>query len=411
MAIPSVTSLANTKSPHIGAMMTHLMIARKTLRPEVTPLLATPSIASMAGMIVLVLSSVASLSAQEVDWTDLHQLTVEGQGWAGDDLAHPFDRLPATAKDTVRPAVWGLSQHSAGICARFVTDAPEIHAEWKLTSSRLAMPHMAATGVSGLDLYVLVPGKDKKSEGQWKWLASGQPRAQSNKTKLVSGLTSEPREYLLYLPLYNGVTEVRVGVPSSHSLKAAPSRPATHQRPIVFYGTSITQGGCASRPGMVHTSILGRWLHRPVINLGFSGNGKMEAEVLKYMGQLDAAVFVIDCLPNMSATEVSKRTVPMVRYLREKHPKTPILLVEDRNYSNAFLIDSKRQRNATSQQALREAYQSLRADGVANLHYLEGDDLLGDDNEGTVDSSHPTDLGFWRQAVAFQKVLREILSH
>ena len=333
-------------------------------------------------------------------WYDARQLVIEGQGWQ--DTKAPYDRLPAKAESEVREAVWSLSRHSAGICVRFATDAQTLQARWTLTSSRLEMPHMPATGVSGLDLYV------KTDDGRWRWLATGQPRAQENTLTLVQGLPPGDRQYLLYLPLYNGVSRVELGVPKQQGLRPGAERPADRRRPIVFYGTSITQGGCASRPGMVHTAIVGRWLDRPVINLGFSGNGRMEAEIARLMAELDAAVYVIDCLPNIAAAEVRERTEPLVKILREARPTTPIVLVEDRNYTDAYLLPQKRARNATSQAALTEAFERLKAAGDEHLHYLPADSLLGDDSEGTVDSSHPTDLGFMRQAEAFRKVLEPL---
>jgi hypothetical protein len=331
-------------------------------------------------------------------WYDLRLLDVEGQGFT--DTKAPYDRLPAKAEDVVRPPVWSLSRHSAGICARFVTNSPEIYCRWTLTSPRLAMPHMPATGVSGIDLYV-------KHEGKWRWLACGRPTAQTNSAKLVSGIPAGSREYLLYLPLYNGVSSVEIGLPKDRSLAKAPPREKGKDKPIVFWGTSITQGGCASRPGMVHTAILGRRLDRPVINLGFSGNGRMEPEVARLIAEIDAAAYVVDCLPNIGAAEVAERTEPLVHILRKAHPETPIVLVEDRSYSDSFLVAAKRERNETSRKALQAAFEKLKKEGVANLYYLEGEHLLGEDNEGTVDSSHPTDLGFWRQADAFEPLLRE----
>src|SRR5262249_47654418 len=159
--------------------------------------------------------------------------------------------------------------------------------------------HMPATGVSGLDLYV------KTEAGKWHWLAIGRPSKQSNHVSLVSGLPAGKHEYLLYLPLYNRVSSVEIGLAKDQKLEKAEPRPAERQKPIVFWGTSITQGGCASRPGMVHTAILGRRLDRPVINLGFSGNGKMEPEMADLLAELDPAVYVLDCLPNLTAAEVA----------------------------------------------------------------------------------------------------------
>ncbi len=337
---------------------------------------------------------------EKVVWYDVRRLGVEGQGWS--ETAAPFDRLPAKSEGKVRPEVWGLSRHAAGLAVRFATDAPVLKARWTLTSGQLAMPHMPATGVSGLDLYV-------KHEGRWRWLAVGIPRGATTTATLVSGLPEGEREYLLYLPLYNGVQSVEIGVPPTNQLKKAPPRPESRRRPMVFYGTSITQGGCASRPGMVHTAILGRRLDRPVINLGFSGNGRLEAEMAELLAELDVAVYVIDCLPNVTEKDAAARTEPLVRILRERRPDTPILLVEDRSYTDAFLLASKRQRNASSRAAFRAAFDRLQAAGVKQLYYLTGEDLLGDDGEGAVDSSHPTDLGFMRQADAFEKALRPIL--
>jgi hypothetical protein len=161
---------------------------------------------------------------------------------------------------------------------------------------------------------------------------------------------------------------------------------------------------------MVHTAILGRRLNRPVINLGFSGNGKMEPEMARLYSELNPAVYVLDCLPNMDGKMVSARIIPFVKILRKAHPKTPILLVEDRSYTNSFLVTSRKKRNVENRLALRKAFEMLKRAGDDNLYYLKGEHLLGDDGEGTVDSSHPTDLGFVRQSDAFEKVLRPIFN-
>jgi lysophospholipase L1-like esterase len=338
-------------------------------------------------------------STDGIHWFDIRDLGVEGQGWT--NVKAPFDRLPAKAEKTVRGAVWNLSRHSAGMAVRFVTDATSIHAHWKLTSPSLAMPHMPATGVSGLDLYV-------KHDGRWRWIANGRPTQQENNIRILTGIPEGTREYLLYLPLYNGVELVEVGVAEGSSVSIAPPR-ASGRKPIIFYGTSITHGASASRPGMVHTAILGRWLDAPVINLGFSGNGRMESEVASLMAELDVSVFVIDCLPNIGPAEVAERTEPLVRILREKHPTTPIVLVEDRSYGDSFLVTSKRERNETSRVALKAIYDRLIAAGDRNLYYIKGEGMIGTDDEGTVDTSHPNDLGFMRQAEAFRTVIEPLL--
>jgi hypothetical protein len=236
----------------------------------------------------------------------------------------------------------------------------------------------------------------------------GQPKFPDTTAALVTGIPAAEREFMVYLPLRNGVTSLEFGVPKGATIKPGPPRsPAS--KPILFYGTSITHGIGASRSGMTHVAMLGRTFHREVINLGFSGNGRMEPEVLKFVAELDPAVFVLDCLPNMNAQQVTERTVPGVKLLRELHPDTPILLVEDRNIQTGFLVEARRKANDANHAALRDAFAALQAEKVKNIYYLEGANLLGDDGEGTVDGSHPTDLGFTRQAAEFERVLRPVL--
>ncbi|QOV91628.1 SGNH/GDSL hydrolase family protein [Humisphaera borealis] len=347
------------------------------------------------------LDSATGKEAKGVIFFDAKAIGIEGQAFA--DTKAPYDRLPGKADGVVRPPVWNLSRDSAGMAVRFVSDAPAIHARWSLTKEKLEMPHMAATGVSGLDLYV------RTEKGNWHWLAVGKPAAQTTTAALISNIPAGKREYLLYLPLYNGVTSLEIGVPKGSTLFKPDARPAARAKPILFYGTSITHGACASRPGMVHTSILGRWFDRPVINLGFSGNGTMDDSMGNLLAELDVAVYVIDCLPNMDAKAVAAKAEPFIRALRKAKPNTPIVLVEDRTYGDAFLIESKAKRNAGSREEFRKTYAKLKAEGMTGLSYLEGEKLLGEDGDDTVDSSHPSDLGFMRQAEAMKVVLEPLL--
>jgi alpha-L-fucosidase len=355
----------------------------------------------------------------EIHWVAAHELAVEGQAWT--DLAAPFDRLPSKAEGVVRPPVWNLSRNSSGIAVRFTSDTARILARWKLGSDRLSMPHMPATGVSGVDLYL-------RQENQWYWLGNSKPTRIEGQTLLAKNLPTSTlpaagREFLLYLPLYNSIDRLEIGVPEGATLKASLPRSAARELPLVFYGTSINQGGCASRPGMTHSAILGRRLERPILNLGFSGNGRMDPELADLLGEVDAAVYILDCLPNMNGKIVIERCAPFVRRLRALRPHTPILLVEDRGNSNALFDQDRASHHAANRRALFASYQTLLEEGVAGLHYLRGEHLLGEDslltfassaaggdNYGTVDASHPTDLGFMRQADVFEPVLRKILA-
>ena len=349
---------------------------------------------------VLFLVPATAFSQDEVQWYDVTQWGIEGRGWGNQERSKWFDRFPAKAEKTVTKSVWGLSRHSAGMMVRFKTDANTIYAKWKVTSSRLGMPHMPPSGVSGLDLYA------RDAQGKWRWAAATLPDKQEMQVTLLRGITPGLREYALYLPLYNGTESLAIGVPAGSNFQGLAPR---KDRPIVFYGTSITQGACASRPGMAYPAILGRWLNLPVINIGFSGNGKMHKEVGDLMIEVDAAAYVIDCLPNMNGAMVTKRCVPLVNQLREAHADTPIVLVEDRRFPNSWLVPDKSKFHDDNHAALRKAYQDLKTAGVKNLYYLGGDELLGDDTEGTTDGSHPNDLGFLRQSELFAPLLGKAL--
>jgi len=338
-----------------------------------------------------------TVEQEAVQWRNARDLGVEGKGWA--DTENDYERFPAKAKGVVPENVWERSRCAAGLCAHFETDATAIHAKWTLEGDPALGPQMAATGCSGLDLYATDP------EGRWRWVTCFAPNGREASAS-VQGLAPGRRRYRLYLPLRNPVKEIRIGAPAGSAFEAAPPRT---DKPIVYYGTSIVHGAAASRPGMCHAAILGRRLDRPMINLGFGGNGRMEAEVADLLAELDPCVYVVDCLPNMTAPLIEERAGTLVRKLRDAHPDTPIVLVEDRTYGNAWIRPEARQRNETSRAALREAFRRLMEDGVTGLTYVEGEHLLGDDGDATVDSSHPTDLGFWRMADALEPVLRPLI--
>ena len=344
----------------------------------------------------------AAPESNKVAWHDVAAWGVEGKGWQ--KTQRYYDRLPSGAEKAVRRAVWGLSRHSAGMLTRFATDAREIHVRYSLLSPRVAMPHMPATGVSGVDLYAL-------DGATWRWVGVSRPASQKVQGKLASSLKPSGealRQFMLYLPLYNGIESLEIGVPDGAEFRPVKPRGGPS---IVFYGTSIMHGACASRPGMAIPAIVGRKLGRPVINLGFSGNGRLEMELARLMSELDAAAYCLDCLPNLHAELVKARTEPFVKFLRKQKPETPIVLVEGRFYADAWINTARAARNQGNHREFRAAYERLTRAGVGGLHYLAADELLGDDNEGTTDGSHPNDLGMMRYAEAYGRVLRPLIGN
>jgi len=334
----------------------------------------------------------------DVVWHDVREWGIEGRAFA--DTEGYFDRLPARAKGIVPPSVWSLSHDTAGMSVRFEADAPILYVRYRILNASLAMAHMPAVGVSGLDLYA-------EHEKRWHFLAHLGPASQNIAARFKPTILPGRRAYQINFPLYNGVTSFEVGTPAGAAFAPIAPRKA---KPVVWYGTSITQGGCASRPGMAFPAILARRLDRPHVNLGFSGSGKMEESVMRFLVEIDAAVFALDCLANMSAEQVRERVEPGVRIIREKHAKTPILLLESRNWQNALLAEGLMKLEREKAVELKRAYDTLRDAGAENLHYCAADDFLGSDGEATVDGSHPTDLGMMRYADALEPVLREIIT-
>jgi lysophospholipase L1-like esterase len=335
----------------------------------------------------------------DIAWHDPAEWGIEGKGWA--DTERMYDRFPARAKGKVPDSVWNLSRQSAGLCVRFKSDSPAINLRMDLLSASLGMPHMPATGVSGFDLYA------RDGRGKWQWVHQINPAAQHVEGPLINGLAPGLKEFVGYLPLYNGVEKLTIGVETGAIFEpVAPDK----RKPIVFYGTSICQGACASRPGIAYTAIVGRMLEQPVINLGFSGSGRMDSGVVDLLAELDPSIYVIDCLPNMDPALVKERTEPLVMKLRSVRPSTPILLVEDRTFGQAPIVPGVMKAHHQRRGELAAAYRRLQSAGVRSLHYLKGDKLLGADSEGTTDGSHPNDLGMMRYAEALRPVLARLIA-
>lgn len=351
-------------------------------------------------------SSIAILPTRaattELAWHAVEPENIEGQGWT--DVKSPFDRLPARAEKIVRPEVWGLSHNSSGLYATFKTNAPRLLVRWTLNSQQLSMSHMPATGVSGVDLYF-------KDDHGWHFLANGRPeKFPDNEAELTVHDASSKGDvwYRLYLPLYNGVKSVEIGVPANSTF--AFEVPQEIKPPIVVYGTSITQGGCAARPGMAYPSILGRRLDREFINLGFSGNGKTEPEVATLIAELEPAAFVIDSLPNLKPDMLAERMPRFIEILRERHPETPILLVQNPLYPSVPYEAVMRSKVEPSNEILAKIHADRVAAGDRAITLVPACNLAAGGGEGTVDGVHPTDLGFVMLADVLEPHLRKILA-
>jgi lysophospholipase L1-like esterase len=186
--------------------------------------------------------------------------------------------------------------------------------------------------------------------------------------------------------------------------------PLAEEKPIVAYGTSICQGACASRPGMTWSNILERSLKQPVINLGFSGNGRLEPELIDLLNEIDAAVYILDCLPNLRSDRDSVTTLALeaIKKLRMAHPQTPIILTDHPGYANMNADLSKKEEVIRLNAALAKAYRQAQQANIPEVYHLTFE-ALGLHPDSFVDHIHPNDYGMLQYAEAYAKLIREIL--
>ena len=339
-------------------------------------------------LMLIVSQSINSQEAHQTKFYGNEYFLIEGTTIPDHLKESPYDRLPASYKELVRTPVWELSKSSAGMSIRFFTDTTSLTVKWEVLNN-FSMDHMPDTGIKGVDLYY-------RNGEEWQYINTGRPQGFLNEYRLVENMSQEMREFRIFLPLYDGVKNVEIGIDSKSSITKPISNP---QKPIIFYGTSITQGGCASRPGMVHTNIISRQLDVDVINFGFSGNGRMEQPIAELISSIEAALYIIECMPNMIKPElITERTIPLVNTIRRNKPDTPIIFVDLFKSPITILNTKTRSEDKALDDALKEEFDKMIKNGYKNIYLIESPKLTDSDHEGTVDAIHFTDLGFQNYA-------------
>lgn len=351
---------------------------------------------------VLGLLVVNILSAQDkIVYKDASEFPFYGR--IHDEADNLYGRLPLAFEEVSRVPVWRLGCNSAGIAVRFRTNSTSIHVKWESLFG-VVMNHMAPTGIRGLDLYAL-------EDGRWRYVSCARPSVEKiTEFRIVGNMTSEYREFILYLSLYDGLKSLEIGGDEGAVFTVPEIDSPKREKPIVFYGTSILQGGCVTRPGMAFTSIISRELDREVFNLGFSGNAKLDMEIAGYMATVkDPGVFVLDYVPNCTAEMIDADAEKFFRIIRDAHPDVPVIMIElpyypTKDYDRKRFEESK-DRNA----AQRRLYDKLKKAGEKKLLYIESDRLLDGCKDATVDGVHYTDLGSVIHAEAILPVIRKAL--
>ena len=301
-----------------------------------------------------------------------------------------YRRLPDDVAAMANDGIRSLATNTAGGRVRFVTDSKRVAIIAKMPRIT-RMPHMAFAGIFGFDMYV---GNTH--------VKTFMPRVEIEDGYESSHTFSDSKERLITInmPLYNDVSGLLIGLDEGASVSRAPDY--TYEPPVVFYGSSITQGGCASRPGNSYEAMLSRELDFNHINLGFSGSARGELSVARHIASLDMSAFVLDYDFNAPTAEHLQKThMPFLMTVREAQPELPIIMISrPRRVPNNDEIKRK--------EIIRGSYLERVAAGDKNVYFIDGATLMVPD--GTVDGTHPTDLGFRAMADGILPVLREALA-
>ncbi|MBP1988417.1 SGNH/GDSL hydrolase family protein [Paenibacillus eucommiae] len=315
-----------------------------------------------------------------------------------------YRRLPKSPAHKISNAVEELANCTAGGQIRFQTNSAVLKIRVKLQGAA-NMYHMPATGQCGFDCYI-------ESEG--KWLYYSTTTYDHTKTEYESvffdALEKQNRNIIINFPLYQGVLDVEIGVePNAEVIAPIPYK---HAGRAIFYGTSITQGGCACRPGMAYTNILSRKFPLEFINLGFSGSGLGEPELAEIIATIpDPACLVLDYEANCLNAERMGITLPeFINIYRRVHPEVPILVLSKIKYAREQFFEEAMKARLAMKQVQEETVAQRQRQGDRNIYFYDGSELLGEDfEECTVDGVHPTDLGFLRMAEGLTPVMAQVL--
>jgi hypothetical protein len=361
--------------------------------------------------IIFLFCSIATAYADALPgfrYEDATNFLIINKGW--DNTTEPYTRLPQQYMDSCRDEQKWLYNHSSGIAVRFATNSKRIAAQYNLKNN-FHMQHMAMTGIKGTDLYYL-----NEQRGVWEHVNTARPqeknfKADSIQSKLyVENLDGEMHEYMIYLPLYDGINWLQIGVDSTAELTMPRVENPRRMGKIVLYGTSIQQGGCASRVGMVPSAMIQREYNLECVNISTSGNARMDLYIAQAMASIeDAICFVVDPVPNCTKDRLDTITYDFIKILRTLRPEVPIIMVEGIMYPytrhNSFFADYLPQKNAS----FRRAYEQHKAENPKGLYYMTHDGQVGPEMEGTVDGVHLTDYGLRAYADILEVVIKKAL--
>ncbi len=337
-----------------------------------------------------------------VDGWEARRIAVRAHGWVKEARKErSWRRIPERAAAPLSASVQELTYSPTSVFLSFATDSPDLSVRM-VNRNAVPMRHMPLSGSAGAELYEWL-------ENAWVPVATAIPSAENPAFEciLFQGRAARRREFRLYLPLYKPMESVALGIAPKAKLEPLPAPEG--RKPLFFYGTSITQGGCANTAGSDFVSRVGRLLDRDAINFGFSGSGKGEPAVAKLIREVDASVFILDYVANVTPEQLAETLPTFLRLLREKHPRTPVVLMSNVGY-NALLTGTN-PIGIAKRDAMLRFYVDAKAAGDPSLHYVDSFSLLPPGLSGAyVDGAHPTSEGFGLIAERLAPQLRIVLA-
>lgn len=349
---------------------------------------------------VLLVALTCMVASAQTKWHDAADLTVIGKPIP---TAKPFARIDTAVYKFNDKTIDRYANYSTGLAVMFETDSRSIKAKWT-TGGENSGANMAAIGQKGLDLYIM-------RDGKWVFAGTGSPKMgkapfNQHEGTIVADMAEGAKQCLLYLPLFDRVDALEIGLDEGTSLKPI-DNPFRYN--IIVHGSSITHGASASRPGMTYPARLGRDNGLYCMNLGFSGMCKLQKEYARYLADIkDVDAFIFDTFSNPLADVIYANFNEFVDIVRAAHPGVPMIFLQTERREVRNFSLKREETEAAKQKAAQEVI-SARMKTDKHIYFIDSEGFLGDEHIATADGTHPTDLGFTYMLEVISPKIKKIL--
>ena len=328
------------------------------------------------------------------DWTEASDLTLCGKLMT--DTPNPYHRV-----DTVKYKGFTTKENfqvrmSSGISVAFKTNSTSIRVQ-TLYGQTSHPTNGNGFSARGYDLYI-------KKDGRWVYAESGVQDGYNKRLKLIDNMDNSEKECLLYLPLYSEVNSVKIGVDKGAMIEAL-ENPFRHR--IGIFGSSFTHGSSTSRSGMTYPAIFSRNTGLQLLSLGCSGNCKLQDYFCDVLCNADVDAFIFDSFSNPTEKQIKERLFPFIEKLQKAHPGKPLIFQatirrESRNF-NTLSEKLEKSRMELVETLMKEACKKYE-----HVYFIHPD-ATADDNNASVDATHPDNYGYNLWARSIEKPVKKIL--